>query len=68
MPATAPQRLGFRGTKQVAEFFGISERKVRDLAATGGWPTYCIGGRRLFDLDELVQLVKGERREGPRCD
>jgi excisionase family DNA binding protein len=58
MTETVAARLGFRGTKQVAQFFGLSESTVRQLATRGEWPTYCIGGRRLFDLDELVRLVK----------
>jgi hypothetical protein len=51
-------RLGFGGTRRVAAFFDLSVEQVRRLAATGLWPTYCVGGRRLFDLDELVRLVK----------
>ena len=59
-------RLGFGPAKRGAEFFGISESLVRERAARGEWPSYCIGGRRVFDLDELVALVKkpaAERRE-----
>lgn len=53
-------RLGFRSAKATAAFFGLSESKVRELAASGEWPTYCVGNRRLFDLDELVRLVKSQ--------
>ena len=53
---TAP--LGFGTAKRVALFFDISVERVRRMAATGAWPAYCVGGRRLFDLDELVRLVK----------
>ena len=49
---------GFASTRQAAEFFGLSESKVRELAATGEWPSYCIGARRLFDLAEIIRIVK----------
>jgi hypothetical protein len=58
MTEAVATRLGFRGTKQVAQFFSLSESTVRQLAARGEWPTYCVRGRRLFDLDELVRIVK----------
>lgn len=61
MDDSSSQRLGFRPAKQVAAFFGLSESKVRELAASGAWPTYCVGGRRLFGLDELVRLVRQSR-------
>ena len=51
-------RLGFGGARDVAELFGLSERTVRAKVRSHEWPSYCIGGRRVFDLDELVQLVK----------
>ena len=56
--STGSAPLGFGTAKKVALFFDISVEKVRRMAATGAWPTYCVGGRRLFDLDELVRLVK----------
>lgn len=62
--AKESRRLGFAPAKQAAEFFGISTEKVRRLAATRTWPSYCIGGRRVFDLDELVRIVKGPRSRG----
>jgi hypothetical protein len=60
LPQMESQRepLGFRSAKKVAAFFDLSERTVRAKAATGEWPTYRVGGRRLFDLNELVALVK----------
>ena len=58
-------RIGFGSARKVAEFFDVSESKVRDLAAKGEWPSYCIGGRRLFDLDELVGIVR-DSRQGDR--
>ena len=55
---TACQGSGLLPARDVARFFGVSERLVRDRAAKGEWPSYSIGGRRVFDLDELVALVK----------
>ena len=54
-------RLGFMPAKKVAEFFSVSESTVRKKASTGEWPSYCIGGRRLFDLDELIRIIKQVR-------
>ena len=59
--ASKQVRLGFGSARKVAEFFDVSERLVRDRAASGAWPSYCVGGRRVFDLDELVALVKSVR-------
>lgn len=58
------KRLGFRSAREVADFFGVSERLTRANAANGIWPSYRIGGRRVFDLDELVELVKGGKADG----
>ena len=51
-------KLGFAESRRVAEFFGISVDRVRKLAATGMWPAYCVGGRRLFDMDEIRRIVR----------
>jgi hypothetical protein len=61
-----PERLGFASARKVAGFFDLSDRFVREKAATGEWPSYLIGGRRLFDLDELVEKVKSAREQGRR--
>jgi hypothetical protein len=58
------RQLGFASARKVAEHLDISERTVRAKGATGEWPSYCVGGRRLFDLDEIIALVKS--RPGQR--
>ncbi len=63
--ATAVVKTGFAAAKKVATFFDISERTVREKAATGQWPSYLIGGRRVFDLDELIGIVKGNKPAQP---
>ena len=55
--ATAKRRLGFGGLHQTAEFFGIPPSEVRGRAASGEWPSYVVGGRRVFDLDAIVDLL-----------
>jgi excisionase family DNA binding protein len=39
--------------RQVAELLGVHENWVYDQAASGGLPSYKIGGSRRFDPDEL---------------
>ncbi len=39
--------------RQVAELLGVHENWVYDQAASGGLPSYKIGGTRRFDPDEL---------------
>jgi hypothetical protein len=69
LPQMESQRepLGFRSAKKVADFFDLSERTVRAKAATGEWPTYRVGGRRLFDLDELIHVIKSETTPAARA-
>ena len=57
--------LGFGSTEQVAEFFGLPETDVERLAESGRWPNYVIAGRRVFNLDELVELVARESTASP---
>lgn len=47
--------LGFGDTRQTAEFFGLRFNQVEKKAASGEWPSYLIGGKRVFDLDSLVE-------------
>lgn len=55
--------LGFADTRQTAEFFGIPKTEVTQLAQSGTWPSWVIGGRRVFNLDELVEsLAKDSTR------
>ena len=49
--------LGFGTEKQIAEFFGLPISEVRELARRGLWPHYTIGGRRVFDADELLRML-----------
>ena len=62
---SAPRRpIGFGDKRQTAEFFGITQAEVLARAASGEWDSYVIGGRRVFDLDAILEsLVKG-RGEG----
>ena len=54
----APQRsLGFGTTKQTADFFGLTTTEVQNLTKNGQWRSWLIGGRRLFDLDEIVKQL-----------
>jgi hypothetical protein len=60
--ATGKRPLGFGDKKQAAEFFGISQSEVLKKASSGEWPSYVIGGRRVFDLDAILDsLVRGHK-------
>ena len=48
--------LGFGNTDQTAEFFRLSRCEVVKRAESGEWPSYSIGGHRVFDLDEILDL------------
>jgi hypothetical protein len=53
--------LGFGGVEKVAEFFNLSKKVVRHKAQAGEWPSYVVDGKRIFNLDRLVdQLIQGE--------
>ena len=63
--ATAKRPFGFGDENQTAEFFGIPRKTVRENAASGEWPSYVIHGRRVFNIDALVDLVvAGHDEEG----
>ncbi len=49
--------LGFADTRQTAEFFGLPQKEVTDRAESGDWPSWVIGGRRVFNLDQLVESL-----------
>ena len=51
--------------RQVAELLGVHENWVYDQAASGGLPSYKIGGTRRFDPDELRGWIT-EHREADR--
>ncbi len=49
--------IGFATIDQCADFFGLTRNEVTQRARSGDWPSYYIGDRRVFDMDELVQLL-----------
>jgi excisionase family DNA binding protein len=48
--------------RQVAELLGVHENWVYDQAASGGLPSYKIGGTRRFDPDELRGWIAEHRQ------
>ena len=63
---TKNRPIGFGDIRQAADFFGIPYRDVEKLATRGEWPSYVIGGKRVFNFDEVIdQLVEAssESRE-----
>ena len=52
--ATIKRPLGFANIDQAAEFFGLPKATVKNMAASGEWPSYVIGGQRVFDLDAIL--------------
>ena len=54
---TVKKPFSFGGIDQVAKFFGISKKDVRHRAVTGRWPSYVIAGQRVFNIDELVEML-----------
>lgn len=57
--------LGFGDLRQTSEFFGLPRQEVTRRAKSGEWPSYVIAGRRVFDLDQLVELLVRGRAEDP---
>ena len=53
--------LGFGDIRQTAEFFGLSVRDVTQRVTSGEWQSYVIAGRRVFDLDQLVESLAKDR-------
>jgi hypothetical protein len=60
---TVKRPLGFAGLHQAAEFLGIPQCDLQRKATSGEWPSYVIGGRRVFDMDELIDLLVGKCRQ-----
>jgi excisionase family DNA binding protein len=50
---------------EVAEFLGISRQSIYRLLSQG-MPRYKLGGRRIFDREELIDWVKGHRNNKPK--
>ena len=49
--------LGFGDTRQTAEFFGLRPTEIEKKAAAGDWPSYIVAGKRVFDLDAIVERL-----------
>ena len=54
--------LGFGDVRQTAEFFGLSQRDVQERVRSGDWPSYVLSGRRVFNLDELVESLARQKQ------
>jgi hypothetical protein len=52
--STKQTRLGFGDTRQTAQRFHVSLREATRRARSGEWPSWIIGGRRVFDLDQIA--------------
>jgi hypothetical protein len=50
------QSKGFGGVRQTAQSFGVIVAEVRRRAQSGEWPSWVIGGKRVFDLDEIATI------------
>ena len=55
----------FLSMAEVAEFLGISRQSIYRLLSQG-MPRYKLGGRRIFDREELIDWVKGHRNNKPK--
>ena len=49
------RELGFGTVAQTANLFGVTRDEALRRATCGDWPSWIIGGRRIFDLDEIAQ-------------
>ena len=49
--------------KETVIFLRLSRPTIDRLIARGDIPSYKIGGKRLFDPDELVEWVKSHRTD-----
>lgn len=55
----------FLSISEVMEFLGISRPTIYRLLSKG-MPCYRLGGRRIFDREELIDWVKGHRNDKPK--
>jgi len=55
----------FLSIAEVTEFLGISRQTIYRLLSQG-MPCYKLGGRRIFDREELIEWVKGHRNDKPK--
>lgn len=47
--------------QEAAELLSLSVPTIKNQVKQGLIPSYKVGGRRLFDADELVEWVKSQR-------
>jgi hypothetical protein len=59
--STDRKSKGFGGVRQAAESFRVSAAEVRRRAQSGEWPSWVIGGKRVFDLDEIATIEARQR-------
>jgi len=52
------------GVDEAASYLGLSRHTLGRWARAGEAPSYRVGGRRLYDLDELEGWIQ-KHREGP---
>ena len=55
----------FLSIADVQGFLGVSRQTVYRLLAQG-MPCYRLGGRRVFDENELIEWVKSHRNDKPK--
>lgn len=49
--------------RRLADELSVSERHVRDMIATGLWPVYRVGKKRIrLDLEEIHRLCRSSTR------
>lgn len=55
---------GLVGTKDAAQFLGVSRRQVGVLRAKEGLPWVKLGERVRFDLKDLREWLENQKRDG----
>jgi excisionase family DNA binding protein len=53
----------FVTAKELGRYLKLSEATIYKLALTGQLPGFKIGDSWRFDLDEILKLIKGDRRK-----
>ena len=51
-------RPGLISAVQLAERLGVSVFTIRRQAKIGRFPCYVVGGRRKFDISEILNLIR----------
>jgi len=51
----------FLTIREAAELISFSVPAIKKMIAAGKIPCYKVGGKRLFDRDELIEWVKSKR-------